>query len=399
MRIVRTLFQSLDHAHRQVHMFVACVVGFAVLLVGSALIAWQTDRQHSDQVRVYERAIAVLRVADRIEIAALNMIRGERGYLLSGNEEFLETYYKGAVELSHASNRLEQLTVTDEGQRRNAEKVAAAAATFRALLDSVVARMAANLPDRAISMVKTGQTRTAIGGIVGDLDAIRQAETRQLAGLSQHMAVLRSNHLRFLGMAFFAGISLLVFSTFTVTVRHRSFQREAQFRESLRRLANTDELTGIANRRELNANLGRAIAAARRRKEPLALAILDIDHFKNINDTYGHAAGDEVIRKIARSALAAVRGCDIVGRIGGEEFAIILPGAGTAAAYTVCERVRDRINGEPIDLSDGRRLSITASTGIARLMPDDTLQTLMARADTALYDAKNGGRDQVRMAA
>jgi diguanylate cyclase (GGDEF)-like protein len=164
----------------------------------------------------------------------------------------------------------------------------------------------------------------------------------------------------------------------------------------VQRLATTDSLTGLLNRRQLFALASRDLAQARRRSSPLAAAMIDIDHFKGINDRYGHGVGDQVIRAVADRVRHAVRGTELIGRYGGEEFAVIMPEISTGA-HIVGERIRAAIAGSPIE-TDAGPLPVTASVGIAVCEPADDVpdpDALLARADRALYDAKEAGRNRV----
>ena len=161
------------------------------------------------------------------------------------------------------------------------------------------------------------------------------------------------------------------------------------------RLAKTDPLTGLANRRATLDWLESLMAPSLEIGEPLAVLIFDIDHFKRINDTFGHQAGDEVIRKVASIARAHIRAEDLVGRIGGEEFVCILSGIEGREARALANRLCRSI--AQVTGRDGP--AVTISIGLAMLRQDDTAETLMCRADAALYEAKENGRNQVRRAA
>jgi diguanylate cyclase (GGDEF)-like protein len=170
-----------------------------------------------------------------------------------------------------------------------------------------------------------------------------------------------------------------------------------------RQHAATDPLTNLANRAALDRALAEGIVSARRLRRPLALVMVDIDHFKRVNDTYGHPIGDVVIQSLSDKMREAVRDRDTVARFGGEEFAMVLDGAPEAVAFAVADRVRQRVEQEPIHIpreetSDDEPLEvhITISAGIAILQEAETSEGLLQRADRYLYAAKHAGRNQVQ---
>jgi len=168
-----------------------------------------------------------------------------------------------------------------------------------------------------------------------------------------------------------------------------------QAREA-RILAETDSLTGLANRRRVMSELDRLVIDARVTSMPLVLVMFDIDRFKRVNDTYGHPAGDEVLQKVARLAGSQVREGDLIGRVGGEEFVWIIPGASDGMARIMSERLRQTIAKES---GAGSVPNVTISLGYTALQPGDTALSMFARADSALYEAKHSGRNRVRVAA
>jgi diguanylate cyclase (GGDEF)-like protein len=153
-----------------------------------------------------------------------------------------------------------------------------------------------------------------------------------------------------------------------------------------------DSLTETLNRRAFERLAGRRVAD--RRSYPLTLIAFDIDNFKSINDRYGHAAGDAVLRQFAAILRAAVREKDVVARIGGEEFVLLLPGADDKFAYEIAERLRTVLESSRFDEIEAT-LRVTTSAGIARYRPGEDLRALLARADQLLYAAKRAGRNRV----
>ncbi len=166
--------------------------------------------------------------------------------------------------------------------------------------------------------------------------------------------------------------------------------------EEAQLLANTDVLTGLANRRAAMATLDRAIMTARRCRGELGLIVFDIDHFKQVNDEYGHTIGDRVLAEVGRIAARNARDGQLAARIGGEEFLMILAGAPELAVTGAAERLRLAIEA---GTSMAPLPNVTVSVGQAMLGPGDTSLTLFARADEALYAAKRGGRNRVALAA
>ena len=169
--------------------------------------------------------------------------------------------------------------------------------------------------------------------------------------------------------------------------------RKVRQARRLHNLASTDELTGLANRRALTAAAETALAQSRRDGSPLAMLMVDVDHFKQINDTHGHAFGDEVLRHLARVLAAGLREQDRLGRLGGEEFLAVLPAASLADARRVAERMRAAVAAAPMPGPDGP-VAVTVSIGVAG-GEETSAAALIARADAALYQAKHAGRNTV----
>jgi two-component system cell cycle response regulator len=179
--------------------------------------------------------------------------------------------------------------------------------------------------------------------------------------------------------------------------------RRKRYADSLRdsvqqtmEMAITDGLTSLYNRRFMTTHLEQTLDQAQRQERSLAVLIADMDHFKSVNDTYGHDAGDAVLKELAERMRGSVRGVDLVCRFGGEEFVVILPDTDLDTAGVVAERIRSRVAADGFRLPDGQVIDRTVSVGIGALQsPDDTVETILKRADGALYDAKTGGRNRV----
>jgi two-component system cell cycle response regulator len=175
-------------------------------------------------------------------------------------------------------------------------------------------------------------------------------------------------------------------------------------RARLLRSGFTDVLTGMHNRRYLEMRLAEEIARAQRNKAPLSCLMMDIDHFKRVNDTYGHQAGDRVLREAVRRVQGQIRTSDVSARYGGEEFCVLMPATRAVEAKKLAERIRQAVSASPMEITPGQALTITVSIGIADTLPPAGAQDhaalgekLISAADVALYQAKADGRDQVRV--
>lgn len=185
------------------------------------------------------------------------------------------------------------------------------------------------------------------------------------------------------------------FGAYFLSRNERMRRREFQIMTRLMQLAETDVLTGALNRRRSLELGGREFERARRYGEDLSALMLDLDHFKNVNDTHGHEAGDEVLTTFASRCRAELRKVDLFGRLGGEEFVVLLPHCDVEQAAAVADRIRARVGGRPFG-NGYMALRVTVSVGVAAMEPGDAdLAALLRRADKALYAAKEGGRDRI----
>jgi diguanylate cyclase (GGDEF)-like protein len=166
--------------------------------------------------------------------------------------------------------------------------------------------------------------------------------------------------------------------------------RSAELLRRVRQLAITDGLTQLSNRRAFDRALDREIGRAARADGRLSILLIDVDHFKALNDEYGHIAGDTVLRQISRALQRSVRSYDTIARYGGEEFAAVLPGCSAALAVQVAERLRRAVE------EAATEVAVTASAGVATYPYDGAdIESLLGAADRALYTAKRGGRNRV----
>ena len=189
-----------------------------------------------------------------------------------------------------------------------------------------------------------------------------------------------------------------------IQLRHRVAELESELELTRRELireryhANIDLLTNIPNRRAYQLRLQEERLRCQRENKPLCLAIWDIDHFKSINDRFGHQAGDRVLRCVAKQITSRLRRSDFTARIGGEEFATLLPDCDTSNAIRLAEQLRNKIDQCDFETELGS-VQVTLSCGIAMLDPNESDEAFFAKADAALYKAKSAGRNRVCLAS
>jgi len=217
---------------------------------------------------------------------------------------------------------------------------------------------------------------------IGDLEVVRGIDT----GAAFHLAKP------------FAGPVLVA----SVRAACERSEAERELRERLQvaeESATTDGATGLMNRRAFDERIAEAMAGSSRHREPLALAMLDVDHFKQVNDTFGHVGGDRVLLYFARALHRAIRAGDQAFRYGGEEFALLLPKCTAQGALRLVSRMQADLRRRSVPLGEGRTTVIRFSAGIAssEATNDFRVEALVARADAALYTAKKGGRDRVEL--
>jgi diguanylate cyclase (GGDEF)-like protein len=196
------------------------------------------------------------------------------------------------------------------------------------------------------------------------------------------------------------GTAAVLVGLFVYGVADLSFQTVKDFHDISRfeKLAHQDQLTGVFNRRYFDLALEEAVKDAFFYRRPLSLIAVDIDHFKSINDEYGHSSGDTVLRAVCGAIMRQCRHTDIVARYGGDELMIIVSGD-AAIAVTLAERVKSMVDNLEVQLATHTTLRVTVSMGIAKIGIDDSPDTLFARADAALYDAKRLGRNRIEIDA
>ncbi len=186
-----------------------------------------------------------------------------------------------------------------------------------------------------------------------------------------------------------------------VRAGQRIIQLQSELLEAKKNLeiqSRTDPLTGVLNRRAILSQIEIELSRAKRDNAPISISMLDFDHFKKVNDTFGHLSGDAVLRESMNRVEETIRTYDAVGRFGGEEFIVVLPGAKHADAFTIAERIRQKINEKNVNI-DGVSIPFTISQGLATSNGELTVDELIAKADEALYRAKVNGRNRVEQSS
>ena len=182
-----------------------------------------------------------------------------------------------------------------------------------------------------------------------------------------------------------------------ITARKQAEKELVKAKKDLLLLSRTDSLTGTLNRRAILSQIEIELSRVRREKKKFSLSLLDIDHFKKINDSHGHIVGDHVLREVVGRISSVIRTYDSLGRFGGEEFLIIIPGANEVGAYALCERIRSVVGNKDIT-SNGLSIRVTISQGVLTCDGNANVDDLVARADKAMYQAKKNGRNRVEQA-
>ena len=374
---------------------IAIATLFALIIVN----AFRVTEQRREAERWQRHSLDVLLVTSRLETAANEALRGERGFLITGDREFLAPYFRGRTQSQLLLRRLTGLTHDNPVQQAALAGVRAKLGDYIATIDRLIRLQVENRRAEAVAAVSARAGRAQISDFLRALRRVETEERRLLAERSRasFAADARADRYNYLmAIAAVIVVLLMAYAGFGAALGHR---KAIALTEELQLMATTDELTGLPNRRSLMASMELEVARAERSGRPLALALLDVDRFKGINDTHGHPAGDAVLQAVADELLKVTRAGDLLGRFGGEEFAIVMPETNIEQARWACERLRKAIAKRIMHYPDGTSGHVTISSGVALLAGEEGCDHLISRADGALYQAKEDGRDLVRLAA
>ncbi|HVK19089.1 MAG TPA: diguanylate cyclase [Fimbriiglobus sp.] len=372
------------------------LTGGSVLALGG-LLATEARRTSADAGWVNDTN------ETRIELAGLaaaltDAETGQRGYLLTGDRAYLAPYHDADDRAYRHLVRLRGLTAGHPTQRDQLDELERLTRAKFAAMEQTITAFDRTGRDAALAQVRAGRGRE----LMDEFRAVRermQAEQEGWLEVRRAVSDDRADRVGMVAAVLIAGaVAQMVFGLVLIrrdlAVRRRA---EAQLREQAAR----DELTGLCNRRELERRLRVAATRHHAAGRVLSAVLVDVDYFKSVNDTHGHAVGDSVLQAVAARLASATRSEDVAARYGGEEFAVLLPGLGPTEAAAVAERARQTIAADPFAGrgDDGRPLALplTASFGVACLYPSDggVADLLLRRCDRALYQAKRAGRNQV----
>jgi diguanylate cyclase (GGDEF)-like protein len=375
---------------------IAAISAVVLLLVAVGIVAFKAL---NDSIEVNQQVSNTRETLTEVESTLLTLKDAEtdqRSYI-AGRNDAIEHFHLTKEETRRKLERLRGLTAHNS---RHQERLAKLEPAIRKKLE----RMTETLSRKREAASTAKETE------------ISEEESREMDNIGQLLSEIRSeeqdnlqNHIasseksiRNVSISFGGLFFLIVFLLFLVFfLVRRDLVIQKQLHERLLELASLDELTTLYNRRELNRCFKDEQERFRRFGQPFSLLLLDIDHFKAVNDKYGHQIGDRVLKDVANKIRDGIRSIDVPGRFGGEEFAVILPNTKAEGAYVIAERLRQKIAEEPFKFERADEttveVQVTISIGVSSIEKDETEDDVIRTADAALYQAKNEGRDRTVM--
>ncbi|MES2986402.1 MAG: diguanylate cyclase [Pseudomonadota bacterium] len=394
----KPLNDQLSSRRRHIYGFGA-VIALALMLMAITVNALQAGQRQRAAEGWQMHTMQVLLVAEQVRSAANAIMRGERGYLITGDANFLEPYATGSREAPKLTSRLRELTQDNIVQRPMVVSLDAQMKRYLDVMGGTVSLAREGRTPDAVAMVKSGAGRREIEALLTQIDRIEAEEHRLLSEReAANTYAAKASEIADYALAGLALMFLMIVAWAGVRAS-QARMNTLEMEEKLRYAATTDELTGLLNRRAFLTALDAEITRSARSGSPLALALIDLDHFKSVNDRFGHAGGDEVLRRFATTARETMRAADVIGRLGGEEFAVLMPDTDQVQSGIAGERLRDAIARRRVVLSTGALAPVTISVGVAHYHAGEERDRLIIRADEALYEAKDSGRNRTRLAA
>ncbi len=387
-----------------------------LLLSGMGFVSYRSTQQLVAAQRAVARSYQLVKELQALHAGLADAQTAQRGYLLTGQTRYLAPYQAAVPTIDKSLSALRQLTARDPQQQRSLARLQRLSAQQMALIHTTIALKRQKRFSPQAEAARIDEGKAVMDGVRTALAKMEAQEDRRLLGHRRQAERTADQTMRLIILASFLGVALV--ATVTVSIdrevardlaqRRRADEERALALEELQHanerlavLAACDGLTGLANHRAFHERLEAEFQRALRERTPLSLLLLDVDRFKQFNDTFGHLAGDEVLKTVAWRLEHEARGGNIVGgadlvaRIGGEEFAVVLPQTDAVAAWLVAERLRTAIESWL-----WTKRAVTVSVGVATLAPADShpitsSSDFFAAADAVLYRAKGSGRNRV----
>ena len=373
----------------------AVLLGALILVVAlaAATLIAADKRKHAQAWHVH--SIDVLLVIGELNAELNAALRGERGFLITSDPAFLAPYEAAHQNVPESLAKLRSLTSDNARQQEMTDLLAVKIDNFFRLVDFAVDKVRSGEQEEALKLVRSGVGRDQSLLV---FDILREIETEEKRLLDERVerqrhAELRSEIFRFAMIGI--GLALLLLAGGVGLMALDGHVRALDANIELGRIATTDALTSLPNRRSFLEEMEKVLARSGRSGAPVSMAMFDIDYFKKVNDTHGHPAGDEVLKDVARILRDGIREGDVAARLGGEEFALLMPDTAIQDAGAVCERLRKAVEAYGFLLPSGVMIPVTISVGVAQAEVNESPSTLISGADTALYDAKRDGRNRV----
>ncbi len=367
-------------------------LGFiATLAIGSHIIIDTISAHEADTARMINLVGRMRILSQRVAMEAVELARPEIGRNVQLESDFLENLNRMETTFRILRDKSKKEGVFPD---KNATKMAPHTQAHG--YPSVRTR---TFIDQGRSYLALPPAKRAGSPLLADLTASAQRPLLESFenAIDQHLADSEAADLRLRQILWGALAAMLATLLAEAILIFRPLFRKLEItQKTLLNAAITDPMTGCRNRRYFMEVGTHEVDRARRSGDPLMVALLDIDHFKSVNDTYGHAVGDDTIKMITKGIQEVIRTSDVVGRIGGEEFAILLPNTNPENAKIVFEKLRKHIEDKPVEIPSGA-FRVTVSIGATSFQStDENIDDVLNRADKALYDAKNSGRNRVK---
>lgn len=374
------------------------LIGLISVLVALSILGATVFRNIRKSIKVDSQILQSHSLIEEIE-ATRSLLKdievAKYGYVATGNESYLQSYQTAINGIEDQISYVKTLTKSAEQQDRIKHLEPMILQEIR-LSERIIDLRREKGFIAAKELINTSQNEQEVNAIQGLFFQIENTERELLKSLRQKSEKSDSNSfLTVLSLIF----TILGLSILSLLLTKNYLSKRSELEARLNEIATHDELTGLYNRREANRLLRREIEQFHRTHRVFSFALLDIDNFKSVNDTYGHQIGDEVIRWIAHQIRSNVRSTDFPARFGGEEFSILLPESSLDDAFSIAERIRQAIASNPFETvyqnNQPVQLVVTISAGISIFAQvSKTEADLICEADQALYCAKDEGRNR-----